>query len=147
MTLEEILALFPDNTSGQISAEDLHTALTGVWQHEVIVHSQPYSSTNSGGPATGKLFLVGGWANCTAVQMHNNASDGGATPWSLYGVGALMRIDRNDTLGDLKLTITGPPDLSGGTFGEVPVSVRTITGPAPGNNAPLTVYTATELVL
>jgi Ca2+-binding EF-hand superfamily protein len=33
MTLEELLALLPDNTTGEISAADMRTIVTELWNH------------------------------------------------------------------------------------------------------------------
>lgn len=38
MTLDEMLALLPDNTTGQISAADLREVVTGLFEYITAVH-------------------------------------------------------------------------------------------------------------
>ena len=48
MTLDDLLALFPDNTTGQISAADLRTAITELYHHA----NPAFANVVNQGPAT-----------------------------------------------------------------------------------------------
>lgn|GEM_PF-2518769 len=39
MNLDDMLALLPDNTTGQISADDLRQIVTGLWDYTASVQS------------------------------------------------------------------------------------------------------------
>lgn len=143
--LDDLLALFPDNTSGAISAADLRTAITALWDRVTTVQTRPYDITSSAGPANGKLFISGGWLTPSALEIHNNASDGTATPWGAFdAAGVLLRLDRNDGQGVLRLTTTGAA-TSQGAYGNVPVQVDSVSGAAPGNAALVTLYILVEV--
>jgi len=142
-TLNDLLALLPDNTSGDISAADLRTITTALWNRVNAIVDRPYTTTNSAGPASGKLYVQGGWATPTGLELHDTSGDGAATPWSTIQAGTWLRLDRNDGQGILRLTATGTP-VDSGTTGSVSVSVRDVTGTAPPNGSPVTLYVLFE---
>ena len=142
-TLDDLLVLLPDNDTGAIRAADLRTIVTALWNRVTAILARPYSITNSSGPANGKLYVVGAWGGPSALEIHDNASDSAATPWDVIDTGALLRLDRNDGQGSLRLTATGPPQ-DFGTYQSVPVAVRQTSGTAPANGALVTLYVFVE---
>lgn len=143
-TLEDLLELFPDNTTGAIGAADVRTAITALWERVTAVINLPYAITNSAGPASGKLFVSGGWLTPTALEIHNTAGDGSGVPWDLFAdAGVLLRLDRNDGQGILR-AVTTAPAASQGAYGSVPVELSSVSGAAPGNGAAVTLYVFME---
>lgn len=146
MTLDDLLALLPDNNSGQIGADDLRTIVTELYNsahrnYAVI----PYQYSNSASPAAGKINIDWSMAATTL-----NVSDAGSDGSSLsFGV-----IDSNTT-NDFNLSnaddtvliegvITGP-STDNGTYRTWPVTISRVLGSAPSNNTQLTLYVAMQV--
>lgn len=51
MNLDDMLALLPDNTTGQISADDLRQIVTGLWDYTASVQSTLNEVVVTGVPA------------------------------------------------------------------------------------------------
>src|SRR5215204_1236659 len=83
MTLEELLALLPDNDTGAIDAADLRTVVTELWQ---VANTQAlmfvYDYATSAAPTAGKVNIE--WAlSATELNVSEQTGEGGMLPTAL----------------------------------------------------------------
>lgn len=145
MTLEELLELFPDNTTGEISAADMRVTVTALFSQTEAVEARvaALEAANPDGEGGGDVSVVGDYAlNPTAMatpgtmQVTTSTGSFATTAWLRFAdvdysntdlTNALMRANAvyAQTKGDSSLwgrwTVTGTPtDASG--YIEVPVT-------------------------
>lgn len=142
MTLDEMLALLPDNDSGEITAADLRTIITELYQLASTV-GQNYSyswSTADLSPGSGKVGMDLDWADtATKVLMSEITSDGESLTFAMLDSALEAQVwISTGTDSRLKATVTGP-SLDQGGYRELPVEVYDVHGPAPANNAKVSV--------
>jgi hypothetical protein len=136
VTLDEMLALLPDNTVGAISAADLRLIVTDLFARATAVADRvTYGwSASDSSPPTGKLFLSGGWTTAGGTASMSETTDDGV----LFGFGVL---DRGDTV---RMVMTGPlgqsmhltlsgPSVDQGNYRDCPYTVQTVVGVPPGD--------------
>jgi hypothetical protein len=143
MTLEEMLALLPDNTTGAIDAADLRAIVTDLFT-AANTYAQTFSygwTTTGSAPSTGKVTTDNGVWDLTAtlVELNETTSDGYALVFNLLdsSTGGQVWLSAA-TGGILKATITGP-SVDQGSYREIPVTVDSVSGVAPVNNEKVTV--------
>lgn len=142
MTLDELLALLPDNTIGEISAADLRTIVTDLFTaaHAVGDRVAYGWSASDSSPPNGKLFLSGGWTMTPGTAAISETTGDGVPM-------AFTAIDRGD---DVRMLFTGPanqtlrldlngPSVDQGTYREVPYVVTAVAGVEPSNTDTLAV--------
>jgi hypothetical protein len=137
MTLDELLALLPDNTSGEITAADLRTIVTELYNaaHTLAQRvAYGWSATDSS-PPTGKIYLAGGWTSAGGTAAISEIGNDG-TPFAFNAVdaGNLVRLiltgPANQTM---RIDLTGP-SVDQGNYREVSYVVIQVVGSAPANN-------------
>jgi|SRR5262245_10127514 len=141
MTLDELLALLPDNTTGEISAADLRTVVSDLYDAaHSVTQVYAYRWTTSAVPTAGHVTMDQPWMNfASKVIVSETTDDGVVLGFGLIDSAAAARVwfTHNATGAKLTADITGPSvDL--GNYREVPISVREIVGNPPGNNDPVT---------
>jgi hypothetical protein len=147
MTLDEMLALLPDNTSGAIGADDLRAIITDLYNTAHLRgEAYAYDWTNQATVNTGQVHLNNGWSAASTILVLAETSAGGTA----FNFGVLdasvpnAKIEISDASGRKVLAdITGTSsDL--GIYREIPITVTEVVGIVPTNNAAVTV---TGLVL
>lgn len=136
MTLDELLALLPDNTTGDISAADLRTVVTELWQ---VANTQAqlfvYDYTTSTSPTQGKANID--WAtSANTLGVSEQTSDGGVLPVAVIdATGGNVFILAN---GDRSVMIRGSlvgPSTDQGSYRTFAVTVDEVVGTQPSANA------------
>jgi hypothetical protein len=149
MTLDELLALIPDNDEGQIDADDLQTIVTELFNRAGNTMGQAfaYKWTTTATPPSGRIRTDTPWdMSATKLWVSEIADDGASPTFNILGdANALARIWVATTNGTkLVADVTGPAiDL--GTYREIPIAVIEVIGPAPANNDPVTVTAVVSL--
>lgn len=140
MTLEEILALLPDNSVGAIDAADLRTAVTELWARSSTVGQVfSYRWATSPGPGTGRV--AGPWViGSGIVQLSETTEDGATLSYAILDAlpGTVLRVIADGGASVLRATVTGL-SVDQGNYRDVPVLVESVTGPAPAANAKVSV--------
>jgi hypothetical protein len=142
MTLEELLALIPDNDAGQIEADDLQTIVTELYNRagNSMGDSWAYKWTSSTPPPTGRVNLDAAWGvTATKLWVSETADEGASPTFGMIEDAVQTRIRIATTDGKrLVADVTGPgTDL--GTYRELPIEVVEVIGPSPANNDSVTV--------
>jgi hypothetical protein len=142
MTLEELLALIPDNEDGQIEADDLQTIVTELYNRagNSMGDSWAYKWTSSTPPPTGRVNLDAAWGvTATKLWVSETADEGASPTFGMIEDAVQTRIRIATTDGKrLVADVTGPgTDL--GTYRELPIEVVEVIGPSPANNDSVTV--------
>jgi hypothetical protein len=141
MTLEEMLALIPDNDEGQIEANDLRTIVTELYERagNSMGNSFAYKWTSTTPPPSGRVNLDAPWgATATKLWLSEVADEGASPSFTVIEDAEQTRIwiatpDGKKLVAD----VTGPVvDL--GTYREVPIEVVEVVGPSPANNDSVT---------
>src|SRR5262245_20502386 len=141
MTLDEMLALLADNTTGAIGADDMRAIVTDLYNaaHSVGDSYAYRWSTSGTAPATGHVTMDQPWQTfATKVLVSEPTEDGIGPAFTTVDTAAAAKCWITTASGSkLEANITGPSvDL--GTYREVPIQVVSITGPQPANNANVT---------
>jgi hypothetical protein len=142
LTLNELLALLPDNTTGEISAADLRTIVTELYNLAATV-GQVYSYswvTNDPTPAAGKITMDQPWQMIASKMIISETTeDGEIVTFSLVDNTAAGQLWLSGAAGGkLRANVTGPSvDL--GTYREIPITVTSISGAIPANNEKVSV--------
>ena len=141
MTLDEMLALLPDNTTGDISAADLRAIVTELY-HLGASASQvfAYRGATSSPPGTGHVTMDQPWQLfATKVQISETADDGTIVGFGTVDTAVASRVWITGASGaQFVADITGPSvDLGG--YRELPIAPRSSAGTAPTNNAAVSV--------
>jgi len=149
MTLEELLALIPDNDAGAIDADDLQTIVTELFNRAGNTMGQAfaYKWTTSATPATGRVRTDTSWDMTATKLWVSEIADEGASPtFNLVGDDEAKTRIWVATTGGTKLVadVTGPiVDL--GIYRELPIAVVEVVGAAPANNDPVTITAVVSL--
>jgi hypothetical protein len=150
MSLEELLALLPDNNSGAIDAADLRTIVTELF-YAANTYAQTFSytwSTTGGTPSTGKVVTDNqAWdATVSAIWINETTSDGYALVFGLFDASSGGQIWLSGANGgSLHTTIAGP-SVDAGAYRTIPVTPDSWNGPIPVNNEKVTVTVLVRLL-
>ena len=142
MTLDEMLALLPDNTTGQIGADDLRSIVTDLyhsanstsqaWAYQWSTNAQPHNDKHA------SMDLP--WQLAAATIYVSNLADDGTTPmWTTIDAAAGARLWITNAAGSKLIADVTGPTVPIAAYREVPVTVASISGPQPANNAAVTV--------
>lgn len=142
MTLQELLALLPDNTTGDIGADDLRTIVTELF-NAANTYAQTFSYqwlTSGVNPASGKVTTDVPWdMSATLLRINETTQDGHTLLFTLLEDSAGAQIWLSTAGGGmLKSTISGTI-ADQGSYRDIPVTVDSITGVPPANNEKTTV--------
>lgn len=137
MTLDEMLALLPDNTSGDISAADLRTVVTELHRIASSV-SAVFSYTwvdADPSPGAGKVTMDQNWSMAATKLLISETTLDGATVTftSVDAAAAVELLIISAGGGRWRGTVSGPSVDQGG-YREVPVTPLEAVDPKPANN-------------
>lgn len=143
MTLDEMLALLPDNDTGQISAADMRAIVTDL--HALSssfaqVFSYQWEFGPPAAPGTGEAVVGPAWGlTADTLYLSMTALDGHELSFGVIDVAAEVNVwVVNATGSRLVATVTGPSvDL--GDYRTLPIAVGSVTGPIPDDGTPVTV--------
>lgn len=140
MTLDEMLALLPDNTTGEISAADLRAIVTDLHALASAVGQVfPYLWANDPSPGAGKVNVTPWDTTATFLSIAEVTDDGQAVTFGALDMASSAQVRLIGALGStLDADITGPSGDQGG-YRNLPIAVTGITGPAPTMNEKLSV--------
>jgi hypothetical protein len=150
MTLDEMLALLPDNTTGEISAADMRAIVTDLFE-KANTYAQTFSygwTTTGGSPSTGKVRTdtITWDLTPTEIEINETTADGYTLVFNLLDASSGGQIWLSAATGGiLKTTIAGP-SVDNGTWRSIPVTIDSVEGSAPLNNEKVTV-TVLALIL
>jgi hypothetical protein len=146
MTLEELLALLPDNETGQIGADDLRTVTTELWTKiedlgHLVARSAPFKWTTAATPGDGQMKTNDGtWSTSpTTLLVSRVAASLGNPPWDwvqqALQVGSVIRVRNTLTtpLDNMTGEVTGALVIQP-TYITIPVSITSAAGTVPTNN-------------
>src|SRR5262245_52358321 len=140
MTLDEMLALLPDNTTGEISPADMRTIVTDLY-HAAHSASAAYAYrwSTSSPPGAGHVTFDQPWQTFATKALISETTDDGITPsFGAIDSAAAARVWITTATGDqLVADVTGP-SVDMGNYREVPIAVQSITGQQPPNNGAVT---------
>jgi len=135
MTLDELLALLPDNDTGEISAADLRTIVTDLYHAAHLWGTQyAYQWSTDQTPSNGKVSKSNGWVEASGILHVAETSDEGMA----FGV-AFLDSGRCEaiilTAPGIAMQMT-PTDVSvdQGGYRDIPVDVVKASLVAPSNN-------------
>jgi hypothetical protein len=142
MDLSEMLALLPDNTTGDIGADDLRSIVTELWNQARTygnLYAYKWDNTPASPPASGQITMDQPWAlTATQILISESTDDGLTLTFALVDDALSGRIWLSTSGGArLEADVLGPT-VDQGTYREIPIQVTSVTGSAPGNNAPVT---------
>ena len=136
-----MLALLPDNTSGEISPADLRAIITELYHLGASTSdSFPFKWSTGGTPGAGHVTMDQPWQTfATKALISETADDGTAVGFGAVdaAVAARVWITAPNNV-QLVADVTGP-SVDMGAYREVPIAVRSIVGGQPSNNAAVTV--------
>jgi hypothetical protein len=143
LTLAELLALLPDNSTGAIDADDLRTVVTELFTPAHSATSRfAFDYQTAAAPATGRCTMTGGWTTtATELVLSETTMDGWVTPFALFARSLPLAFILGGVNTELRGTITGPA-VDAGAYRRAPVTVTKATGTA----ANLAVMTLTVTV-
>jgi hypothetical protein len=148
VTLEEMLALLPDNTAGEISPADMRTIVTGLYEWATL-SSESYAfrwSTAGTAPTTGRVTTDQPWQmSATKLLLSETADDGTLVKWSVLDSAAARRVWVTAPNNVQLVADLSGPSVDLGTYRELPLTVRSVTGAQPANNGQVTVTLGVEL--
>lgn len=138
-TLDDLLALLPDNTTGDIGADDLRTIVTELWNLASMAgQAFSYQWTTSPVPGVGKLNMDQGWTNVSSIVRVSETTDDGEsmTFGMLDATGGQLWL-QNSSGSQMRATVLGP-SVDQGNYREIPIQIDYIVGTTPGNNSKIT---------
>jgi hypothetical protein len=148
MTLDEMLALLPDNTTGQISAADLRAVVTDLY-HAANSVSDAFTfkwSTSGTAPTAGHVTMDQPWQTfATKALVSETADDGTVLSFATLDTAVAARIWVTTATGQKMVADVTGPSVDVGTYRELPIHVVSTAGAQPANNAPVTVSLVTVL--
>jgi len=141
MTLDEMLALLPDNSTGEISPADLRSIVTDLY-HAAHSASDAYAYrwSATGPPGSGHVTMDQPWQIFASKALISETTDDGMTPsFGAIDSANAARVWFTAATGEqLVADVTGP-SVDMGAYRQVPIAVQSITGNQPANNAAVTV--------
>jgi hypothetical protein len=144
MNLSEMLALLPDNTTGEISPADLRAIVNDLYTSaNTVTESWAYDWTTDTTPQAGKICANNGWS-MTTTMLHVSETTGEGMLMSFAAV------DRQTSPVHLELASPGHkmhvlvigPSVDQGHYRDVPVQTMTVVGTSPVNNDLMTLAAA-----
>jgi hypothetical protein len=140
VTLDDLLVLLPDNTTGDIGADDLRTIVTELWnQSRQYGNLYAFKWDTTVPPGSGQVTMDQPWAlTATQLLVSENTSDGLVLTFALVDNALSGKVWLSTGSGArLEADVLGP-SVDQGTYREVPIQVTSVTGAQPNNNTPVT---------
>ena len=140
MNLDQMLALLPDNNTGEIDAADLRAIITDLYGGHSVAQVFGYLwATGTGTPAVGRVLVAPLWsAGSTTLRINETTDDGQNLIFTVLDSLSSTLILSGANGGVLRAKITGPSvDL--GTSRDVPITVTGLSGSAPINGEKMAV--------
>jgi hypothetical protein len=144
MTLDEMLALLPDNNSGQIGADDLRTIVTGLYEFAAAALLVGYKWDRDDTPGQQQAAITPDWAMGPGTLLLSKITSGALAPsWDQIAgavqAGHYIRIRQNaDVDVHLVAQITGA-HVEATNWWTVPVKVVEVSGAEPANGTDMTI--------
>jgi hypothetical protein len=139
--LNDLLALLPDNTTGDIGADDLRTIVTELW-HQASIYGNSYLFKWDANPppAAGQITMDQPWQMfATKILVSNTTSDGLTLTFDLLDNSTETKfLLATKAGGKLQATVTGD-SVDFGSYREVPITVASMSGTPPSGNDNVTV--------
>jgi hypothetical protein len=135
MTLDQMLALLPDNNTGQIKAADLRSIVTDMWtvaNTQALIFNYQYNTATA--PQNGKTNIA--WTLAAFVlAVSKQTGDGGQLPVAVINDTAnnVFTLSSGDRSHLIRGTITGL-SVDQGSYVTFPVTVSEVVGTQPANN-------------
>jgi len=109
-SLDDLLDLLPDNQEGGITAADLRTVVTALWNHAWVVTDYPFAYGWEEATVSWGQIFVPDWSEAgTTVVLSNTTRTGVATPYGLLGKpGTLLRVRDQGTDAAFVFKVTDP---------------------------------------
>lgn len=137
-TLDDLLALLPDNDSGQISANDLRTIVAELWAHTWVGEQYPFVFTTAATPVKGAVG-ANVWSTAVAsIRLSDQATDNTNVAFGrLDTPGTLVRIRATPTQ-LLIAEVVGPSVVNAAGWRTLNVSGVSALGAMPADKALVT---------
>jgi hypothetical protein len=140
-TLDDLLALLPDNDTGEITASDLRTIVTELW-HQASIYGNSYlfKWDMNPPPSAGQITMDQPWQMfATKILVSATTNDGLTLTFDLLDNSTETKfLLATKAGGKLQATATGP-SVDFGSYREVPVTVTSMSGTPPSGNDNVTV--------
>jgi hypothetical protein len=137
--LDDLLALLPDNNSGQITASDLRTITATLWSHTWVGEQYPYVFTTAATPAAGAVGATPWTTAITAIPIWDQATDNtNLGVGRLDTAGTLVRIRSSATV-VLIAQIAGPATVNAAGWRTLKVTGVSAIGVPPADKSKVTV--------
>jgi hypothetical protein len=138
-TLDELLALLPDNTTGKIDAADLRTIVTELWDRQFVYNSYSWQYSNSALPPTGSQVRANNASLAAATllefrKIDNDGNDRSATLGQLKVDDRVRISDWDNASVYAAFDVTGPVVITVDTV-QVPVISTGVAGVVPNAKA------------
>lgn len=139
MTLDDLLALLPDNDTGAISAADMRTVVTGLWERidAMAFRSVQYQWTTNLNVSDGQV-TVGWGVGAAMLNIAKRDKGGNEAAWDLLfpdtALGTKLRLRNIDVPGPYATMHVTDSATDQGDSWAVPVTVDVVNGAAPAGN-------------
>jgi len=139
MTLDELLALLPDNDTGDIGADDLRTIVQELYiAAHTIFATYAFNWSTDQTPPTGKVSLNADWSTSSVLcHVSETTANGVNTPFGWADELASVQFTLGGQNGVRMTGNVSGVSVDQGTYRDVPVTISSATG-TPANNQLLT---------
>jgi hypothetical protein len=146
-TLDDLLALLPDNSSGQIGANDLRTIVTELWlRSSRFGQSFSFVWTGATSPAGGRVNMDAGWdAASVALWLSETTNDGQILDFVLFDQSSETEVWLTTQAGAIWHGYATTPSVDSGGFRTITVAAISVTGPVPAANDKVSVNVAVTM--
>src|SRR5262245_20023038 len=142
MTLDEMLALLPDNTTGEISPADLRAIVTDLYDAaHTTGDAYAYKwSTSGSAPNTGYVTLDQPWQTfASKALVSETTADGIALGFGVLDAAVASRVWVTNAAGAKLIADVTGPSVDQGPYREIPIHVTSLVAGPPANNGAVTV--------
>src|SRR5262245_36289986 len=135
-----MLALLPDNTTGEISPADMRSIVTDLYHAAHSANdSYAYRWSTSAPPGSGHVTMDQPWQTFATHALISETTDDGMTPsFGAIDSAKAARVWITTATGEQLIADVTGPSADMGTYRQVPIAVQSITGNQPANNAAVT---------
>lgn len=143
-TLDDLLALLPDNETGQITAADLRTVVSELWVHSYLAEEFAYNYSNTIPPSSGNIH-VNVWSTAVAtIDISDTSVNSQQLATALLdNPGTLVRLRNTNPSGVMFAKVTAPATVGSGNR-TLHVAGLSATGSAPTGNTKVSVTVLSE---
>lgn len=148
MTLDEMLALLPDNTTGAIDASDLRDIVTDLFT-AANTYAQTFGylwAVSGTSPSPGRATVQPTWGMAsTTLHLNETTDDGQTLVFTLLDNTDARIILSGANGGHLRAIVTGP-SIDNGSSRDIPIQVTSEDGIAPINGEKVSVTVLATIV-